>query len=70
MKKTPEELKAEALRISNKFPFSPVPPPTDEQGNIIVVKSDLDEEFMRLLEEGKDLDFLVDGPDDHDKWPL
>lgn len=55
-------MKEKALEISNKFPFSPVPLPTDKHGNVIIVKSDLGKDFMRLLEEGKHLDT--------DKMPL
>lgn len=73
MKKT---LKERALEISNRFPFSQVPPPTDEQGNIIIVKSDLDKDFMERLERGDHLDEefmkrLEKGDDlDTDEFPL
>lgn len=67
MKKTMRE---KALEISNKFPFSPVPLPTDKHGNVIIVKSDLDKNFMKLLEEGKHLDFLTDSSGSSDDMPL
>ena len=59
-------MKELALEISNKFPFSPVPPPTDEQGNIIIVKSGLDKDFMERLERGDDLRFLANRPSGSD----
>ena len=63
-------MKELALEISNKFPFSPVPPQTDERGNVIVLESGLDKDFMERLERGEHLDFPIDRPDDNDKWPF
>lgn len=56
MEETKKTLKERALEISNRFPFSQVPPPTDEHGKVIIVKSGLDEEFMKRLEKGDHLD--------------
>ena len=62
-----EDLIVKARKISDEHPFSPFPPPTDEQGNIIIVESGLDKDFMERLERGDDLRFIANrssGSDD------
>ncbi len=55
-------MKEKVLEISNRFPFSPVPPPTDEQRNVFGMAPDSYKDFMERLERGEHLNI--------DKVPL